>query len=140
MSRFHYSCSKFLVLRMNPLSFFMDFFMSFPILSHLKLSSKIIIFVPYVIFRNDQVAQEIIEQIQKLLNTRRRQNAMSAGNVQEYVCIGEEHFRRSDFKKAVMCYSLVNTIYLSLVGKGVERSSSAFFLWMLMGSFSQFAF
>ena len=115
------------------------FFMSFPSLSHLKLLSKIIISVPYVIFRNNEVAQEIIEQIQKLLNTRRRQNAVSAGNVQEYVCIGEEHFRRSDFKKAVICYSLVNTINLSLVGKGVERSSSASFLRMLMGSFSQFA-
>lgn len=112
--------------------------MSFPSLSHLKLSSKIIISVPYVIFRNNEVAQEIIEQIQKLLNTRRRQNTMSAGNVQKYECIGEEHFRRGDFKKAVMCYSLVNAIYLLLVGKGVERSSSASFLRMLMGSFSQF--
>lgn len=112
--------------------------MSFPSLSHLKLSSKIIISVPYVIFRNNEVAQEIIEQIQKLLNTRRRQNTMSAGNVQKYECIGEEHFRCGDFKKAVMCYSLVNTIYLLLVGKGVERSSSASFLRMLMGSFSQF--
>ena len=112
--------------------------MSFPSLSHLKLSPKIIISVPYVIFRNNEVAQEIIEQIQKLLNTRRRQNTMSTGNVQKYLCIGEEHFRRSDFKKAVMCYSLVNTIYLLLVGKGVERSSSASFLKMLMGSFSQF--
>ena len=113
--------------------------MSFPSLSHVKLLSKIIISVPYVIFRNNEVAQEIIERIQKLLNTRRRQNAMSVGNVQEYVCIGEEHFRRSDFKKAVICYSLVNTIYLSLVGKGVERSSYASFLRMLMGSFSEFA-
>lgn len=112
--------------------------MSFPSLSHLKLSSKIIISVPCVIFRNNEVAQEIIEQIQKLLNTRRRQNTMSAGNVQKYGCIGEEHFRRGDFKKAVMCYSLVNAIYLLLVGKGVERSSSASFLRMLMGSFSQF--
>ena len=33
---------------LSPLSFFMDFLMSFPSLSHLKLSSKIIISVPYV--------------------------------------------------------------------------------------------
>ena len=102
--------------------------MSFPSLSHLKLSSKIIISVPYVIFRNNEVAQEIIEQIQKLLNTRRRQNTMSAGNVQKYECIGEEHFRRGDFKKAVMCYSLVNTIIIFVTGgQGCRKRFICFF-------------
>lgn len=57
--------------------------------------------------RNSGVAQEIVEQIQKLLNTRGQQKPRSAGNGQEYVCVGEEHFRRRDFKKAVICFSLV---------------------------------
>ena len=55
------------------------------------------------------MAQEIVEQIQKLLNTRSKQKTNSTGNVQEYLCVGEEHVRRRDFKKAVICFSLVMT-------------------------------
>ena len=55
------------------------------------------------------MAQEITEQIQKLLNTGDKQKDKSTGNVQEYLCVGEEHFRRRDFKKAVICFSLVMT-------------------------------
>ena len=59
--------------------------------------------------RNNTVAQEIISQIQKLLSTRSQQKAKSAGNGQEYLHVGEEHLRRRDFKKAVICLSLVIT-------------------------------
>lgn len=62
-------------------------------------------FCKYII-RNSGVAQEIVEQIQKLLNTRVQQKPRSVGNGQEYVCVGEEHFRRRDFKKAVISFSL----------------------------------
>ena len=72
------------------------------------LSAIIIIyFFVFPLCRNSGVAQEIVEQIQKLLNTRVQQKPRSVGNGQEYVCVGEEHFRRRDFKKAVISFSLV---------------------------------
>jgi len=71
------------------------------------LAIIIIYFFVFPLCRNSGVAQEIVEQIQKLLNTRVQQKLRSAGNGQEYVCVGEEHFRRRDFKKAVISFSLV---------------------------------
>lgn len=73
------------------------------------ISLVICIFFLLWYFRNNAVAQEIVEQIQKLLNTRAQQKTKSPGNGQEYVCVGEEHLRRRDFKKAVICFSLVIT-------------------------------
>ena len=49
----------------------------------------------------------MVEQTQKVLNTRSTQKAKSTGNVREYLCVSEEHVRRKDFKKAVVCLSLV---------------------------------
>lgn len=72
---------------------------------NLKTDGERYKFCKYIL-RSNTVAQEIISQIQKLLNTRSQQKAKSAGNGQEYVRVGEEHLRRRDFKKAVICLSL----------------------------------
>ncbi|XP_027053857.1 uncharacterized protein LOC113681001 [Pocillopora damicornis] len=72
---------------------------------NLKTDGERYKFCKYIL-RNNTVAQEIISQIQKLLSTRSQQKAKSAGNGQEYLHVGEEHLRRRDFKKAVICLSL----------------------------------
>lgn len=72
----------------------------------------------YCLFcRNNPVALEIIEQIQKLLNSRDTLKARSTGHIREYLRVSEEHLRRRDFKKTVMSLSLVinNLIVLSTV-------------------------
>lgn len=58
------------------------------------------------ILRNNHVGLEIVEKIQKLLNSRNTQKAWSTGNVHEYLHVGEEHLKRRDFKKSVISLSL----------------------------------
>ena len=60
--------------------------------------------------RNNHVGLEIVEKIQKLLNSRNTQKAWSTGNVHEYLHVGEEHLKRRDFKKAVISLSLVRML------------------------------
>ena len=71
----------------------------------------------YRFCRNNPVALEIIEQIQKDLNSRDTLKARSTGHIREYLRVSEDHLRRKDFKKTVISLSLVinNLIVLSSV-------------------------
>lgn len=71
----------------------------------------------YRFCRNNPVALEIIEQIQKVLNSRDTLKARSTGHIREYLRVSEDHLRRRDFKKTVISLSLVinNLIVLSSV-------------------------
>lgn len=57
--------------------------------------------------RNNPVALEIIEQIQKVLNSRDTLKTRSTGHIREYLRVSEDHLRRRDFKKTVVSLSLV---------------------------------
>ena len=71
----------------------------------------------YRFCRNNPVALEIIEQIQKVLNSQDTLKARSTGHIREYLRVSEDHLKRRDFKKTVISLSLVinNLIVLSFV-------------------------
>ncbi|XP_015754970.1 PREDICTED: LOW QUALITY PROTEIN: SET and MYND domain-containing protein 4-like [Acropora digitifera] len=71
----------------------------------LKTDGERFKFCKYIL-RNNPVALEIIEQIQKVLNSRDTLKARSTGHIREYLRVSEDHLRRRDFKKTVISLSL----------------------------------